>query len=93
MCVCEVASVMCDSAPLWTVLSQAPLSVGFSRQVYWCGLPCPPSGDLPDPGIELASPMSPVLPDKFFTTSATWEAQIQGQPSLTLLFCNYKVIN
>ena len=61
MCVCEVASVMCDSAPLWTVLSQAPLSVGFSRQVYWSGLPCSSPGDLPDLGIESVSPASPAL--------------------------------
>ena len=38
-------------APLWTVACQAPLSMGFSRQEYWRGLPCPPPGDLPDPGI------------------------------------------
>ena len=36
----------------WTVAHQAPLSVGFSRQEYWCGLPFPSPGDLPDPGIE-----------------------------------------
>ena len=40
---------------LWTVANQAPLSTGFSRQEYWSGLPCPPPGDLPDPGIEQAS--------------------------------------
>ena len=40
------------SATLWTVAHQAPLSMGFSRQEYWSGLPCPPPGDLPDPGIE-----------------------------------------
>ena len=40
---------------------QAPLSVGFSRQEYWSGLPCPPPGDLPDPRIELKSPTSPEL--------------------------------
>ena len=57
------------------------------------GCPAPPSGDLPDPGIELVSPTSPVLAGKFFTASPTWEAPIQGQPSLTLLFCHYKVIN
>ena len=50
---------------------QAPLSMGFSRQEYWSGLPCPPAGDLPDPGIE---PASPALPGGFFATSATWEA-------------------
>ena len=40
----------------WTVASQAPLSMGFSRQEYWSGLLCPPPGDLPNPGIKLASP-------------------------------------
>ena len=43
---------------LWTVAHQASLSMGFSRQEYWSGLPCPPQGDLPDPGIE---PVSPAL--------------------------------
>ena len=52
------------------------LSTGFSRQEYWSGLPCPPPGDLPDPGIEPESPMSPALAGGFFTTGATWEAQI-----------------
>ena len=40
----------------WTGARQAPLSMGFSRQEYWSGLPFPPPGDLPDPGFELASP-------------------------------------
>ena len=44
---------------------------GFSKQEYWSGLPCPPSGDFPDPGIESASLRSPALADGFFTTSAT----------------------
>ena len=59
---------------LWSVARQAPLSMGFSRQEYWSGLSCPPPGDLPDAGIELASVMSPALTGKFFTTSADWEA-------------------
>ena len=54
--------------------SQPPLSMGFSRQEYWSGLPCPPPGDLPNPGIEPVSLMSPALAGGFFTTSATWEA-------------------
>ena len=58
----------------WTVARQAPLSMGFSRQEYWSGLPCPPPGDLPDPGIEPVSLMSPALAVGFFTTSTTWEA-------------------
>ena len=40
----------------WTVARQAPLSMGFPRQEYWNGLPFPPPGDLPDPGIETVSP-------------------------------------
>ena len=59
----------------WTVASQAPLSMGFSRQECWSGLPCPPPGDLPDPGIEPSSFMSPALAGWFFTTSATSEGQ------------------
>jgi len=56
------------------VAHQAPLSMGLSRQKYWRGLSCPPPGDLPDPGIELMSLMSPALAGRFFTASATWEA-------------------
>ena len=55
-------------ATLWTVARQASLSMGFSRQDHWSGLPCHPPGDLPDPGIG-----SPALAGRFFTTSATWE--------------------
>ena len=40
----------------WTVALQVPLSMGFSKQEYWGGLPCPSPGDLPDPGIEPRSP-------------------------------------
>ena len=40
----------------WTVALQAPLSMGFSRHKYWSGLPCPPPGDLPDPGTKARSP-------------------------------------
>ena len=61
---------------LWTVAHQTHLFMGFSRQEYLprSGLPCPSPGDLPDPGIELASRMSPGLAVGFFTTSNTWEA-------------------
>ena len=61
-------------ATLWTVSCQAPLSMGFSWQEYWSGLPCPPPGDLPDPGIEPASFKSLALVGRFFTTSTTWDA-------------------
>ena len=58
----------------WTVAHQAPLSMGFSGQEYWSGLPCPPPGHLPEP----VSLMSPALADGFLTTSATWEAPDQS---------------
>ena len=59
---------------LWTVGHQAPLSMCFSRQEYWSGLPCPPPRDPPDPGIKATSLTSPAMAGGFFTTSATWEA-------------------
>ena len=57
-----------------TVACQTPLSVGFSRHEYWSGLPCPPPGDLPDPGIESTSLMFPALAGRSFTIRTTWEA-------------------
>ena len=53
VCACSVVS---DSATPWTVARQAPLSMGSSRPEYWSGLPFPPPGVLPDPGIEPRSP-------------------------------------
>ena len=58
----------------WTIVHQAPLSMGFSRQEYWTGLLCPPPVELPDSGIKSATLMSPALAGGFFTTSATWAA-------------------
>ena len=52
----EVASHVRPFATLWTVGLQVPLSMEFSRQEYWSGLPFPSPGDLPDPGIEPGSP-------------------------------------
>ena len=69
-------------ATLWTVAHQDPLSMGLSRQEYWSGLSFPPPGDLPDPGIETLSPTSPALTGRFFTTTATWEAQSHRVPKL-----------
>ena len=57
----------------WPVACQAPLSMGFSRQGSWSGVPCLPPGDLPNPGIKPASLMSPALASIFLTTSAPWE--------------------
>ena len=52
----------------WTAAFQAPLSMGFSRQEYWSGLPFPPPGDLPKPGLDPRPLMSPALAGRFFTT-------------------------
>ena len=67
----QLCLTLCDSMDC---VCQAPLSMGFSRQECWSGLPCPSLGDLPNPGIELSSLMSPALAGGFFTTSAIWEA-------------------
>ena len=64
---CGQESLRRNGVTLWTVASQAPLSMGFS----WRGLSCPPPGDLPDLGIE---PTSPALAGEFFNTSTTREA-------------------
>ena len=69
---------------------QPPLSMGFSEQEYWSGLPCPPLGDLLDPGIEPTFLISPVLVGGFFTTSATWEAQVKPYSMSNL---KYRLIN
>ena len=53
-----------------TVAHQAPLFMGFSRREYWSGLPFPPPGDLPDPEIEAASPVSLALACGFFITQS-----------------------
>ena len=79
VCVClHAKSLQCRVglfATLWTVAHQAPLSMGFFRQEYWSGLPCPSPGDLPNVCIEPESLMPPALAGRwFFTTSATWEA-------------------
>ena len=58
----------------WTVAHQAPLSMEFSRQKYWCGLPFPPPGDLSYLGIKPAFPVSPAFARKFFTT------ELPGKP-------------
>ena len=86
---------MPDSATLWTVACKVSLSMEFSRQEYWSGLPCPSSGDLPDPEIKPTSYMSPALAGTFFIISATWEAPFslyisKFSPSLKLPTSVYK---
>ena len=65
-------------ATLETGAPQAPLSMGFSRQEHWSGVPWPPPGHLPDSGIKHTSLMSPALAGGFFTTSTTWEAHLEN---------------
>ena len=60
---------MSNSATLWTVAQQAPLSMEFSEQDYWSGLPCIPPGDLPNLEIKPISLMSPALAGVFFATA------------------------
>ena len=72
-------------ATLWTVARQAPLSMGFSRQEYWSGLPCPPPGDLPNPGIQPVTPAG-----RFFT------AEPPGKPITWIyhsLFCIHQLMS
>ena len=81
ICACCVlsCSVMADGrlfATLWAVVHQTPLSMGFSSQQYWSRLPFPPPGHLPDPGIEPASPWSPALTGRFFTTEQPGKPQV-----------------
>ena len=74
----------------WTVVCQAPLSMGFSRHEYWSGLPFPLSGYLPDQDIELMSPAAPELAGGFFTTEPPEKPKFQyilgGKSSFKFFF-------
>ena len=63
---------------IWTEAHQAPLSMVFPTQEYWSGLPFPYPGDLPNPGTEPESLVSPALAGGFLTTSATSESVTSG---------------
>ena len=66
-----------------TVARQAPLSVGFSRQEYWSGLPFPPPGELPNSGIKPTSPETLALAGRFFTT------ELPGKPNISISTANF----
>ena len=83
MCVLRRFSNVRLFETLCTIAHQSPLSWGFSRQEDWSGLLCPPPQDLPDPGIESTSVVSPALAGGFVTPSATWEALKRDQPTIT----------
>ena len=76
MCACTLRSVQVFVTP-WTIDRQAFLSIGFSRQEYWSGLPFPTPGDLPDLGLKPTSLASPALASGFFTNCSTWEALVK----------------
>ena len=67
----DFSCVLLFSTP-WVVVHQAPLST----LEYWCGMSCPTPGDLPNPGIEPMSLMSPALVGGVFISSTTWEAPL-----------------
>ena len=70
---CVLSHIQLFDTP-WSVACKAPLSMKFSRQEYWSGLPLPPPGDVPDPRIEPKSPAPLTLAGRFPAISATWEA-------------------
>ena len=72
VCVCVLSHVrLCNPVDY---SRQAPLSMGFSKKEYWNGSPCPSLGNLPEPGIE---PASPALADRFFTTAPPGDIYIR----------------
>ena len=82
LCALLSRSVMPDSLRLHGLACHAPLSIGFSRQEYWSGLPCPPPGDLPNPGIEHRSP---ALQADFLLFEPSGKPKSTGVGSLSLL--------
>ena len=83
-----IAKLCPTLATPWTVAWQAPLSVGFSRQEYWSGLPFPSPGDLPDPGSSWPWPRSPSLQADRLPTS--WEGSpFEGRAALNLFPCPF----
>ena len=77
----------------WLPSHQTPLSIGFSRQEHWSGLPCPSAVNLPDPRIKSVSLMFPALADGVFTTSATWKPD-EPPPTLNpLLYTSIQISN
>ena len=82
VCCAQLLSPVRLFATLWTAARQAPVSMGFSRREHWSGLPCPPPGDLPNPGIE---PRSPALQVDSLLSEPTAKPKNTGMCSLSLL--------
>ena len=84
-------SVLSDSETPWTVAHLAPLSLEFSRQEYWRGLPFSPPGDLPHPGIEPTSLVPPALAGRARYYCAAWEAHEQRSLGVRSPWTNKRV--
>ena len=80
-------SVLSNSAILWTIDHQGALSTGCSRQEYWSGLLCPPSGDLPDPGIKPMPLKSPALQADFLPLALSVKPNGGGGGGLVATSC------
>ena len=98
MCVYVCAQLCLTLCNPWTIACQAPLFMEFSRQEYQSGLPFPPPGDLPNPGIEPRPFASPALAGWFFTTGAIWEFLFSllsslnaNLPLLSLMFPHFLI--
>ena len=82
-------------APLWAAAHQAPLSMGFSRREYWSGLPCPPSGDLPNSGIEPRFPsleVNSLLSESWGQKAFCSYSQIENEKAETLASCQMLMV-
>ena len=92
------AGLVAQSCPTletpWTVAHQAPLSIGFSRQAYWSGLPFPSPRDLPNPGVEPRSPalQADSLPAELLGKPKVAETGTVASPSLLNIWCQLKSI-
>ena len=84
---CVLSHVRFSVTP-WTIAHQAPLSMQSFRQEYWSGLPFPPPGDLPHPGTEPLSLVSPALAGRFFTTAPLGKSRISS--TLSQIYINPK---
>ena len=86
VCVQSLSCVRLFGTP-WTIPGQAPLSIGFFE--YWSELPLHPPGDLPDPGTELTSPVSPGLAGRFFTTEPPEKPLYITEAQFNFIRANY----
>ena len=86
-CMLSHFSCVCLFATLWTAARQATLSMGFSRQEYWRGLPCSPPGDLPDPRVRTCVSCGSFIVGGFFT------AELPGKPENSLIIRFIKILD